>query len=570
MKTVKTILSIALAASVLMSCSKENQTQNPDDLQVNSLSEIAVSTDFNWSSSFSGNVEITVDAPNYLKTQGQPVELVDDRGKVLDKQFVNNTLVSFYVRTPQQNSAVYAYYPNTGEKVQITSNRVTLKLTPISLDGLSSNLIKQGKKSGQIKGKTQGTNMVLAGDFESTTNLPIDSSAYTNLRTSGSWYTRDSYGQILSKNGSNVFTSVNTARSADILQSFAVDGSEIFDFHYDYGGNGGFYILFYDDTKNFIGYTTVYTDGSSGFANFLTSEKVKFIQIYGFSSSNSWLDNVSLTEVVEPDDDQDGVINRKDDYPNDPARAYASYFPTLGRQTVAFEDLWPSNGDYDFNDLVISNKVEFRKDANGNLVDAVVKVKVLGLGAGLASGVGIHLLKSDKSTFSNDIIASVTGTHAHSPTNGQNVIVAFDNAKKVLKPFYNNNGVGPGGTPQEFTFIVTFNSNYNGEYILPDFFLFRSNDVGKEVHLPNYPATNLANTGYFNTKGDVNGTYKNAQGLPWAIEIVHPNAAYFHHPKEKIDICEAYPKFATWAKSNGRRYVGWMLLGDTSKLFVIQ
>ncbi len=45
----------------------------------------------------------------------------------------------------------------------------------------------------------------------------------------------------------------------------------------------------------------------------------------------------------------DGVPNDEDDYPEDPTRAFNSY----DTASVAFEDLWPAMGDYDFNDLVL-------------------------------------------------------------------------------------------------------------------------------------------------------------------------------------------------------------------------
>ena len=54
------------------------------------------------------------------------------------------------------------------------------------------------------------------------------------------------------------------------------------------------------------------------------------------------------------DTDNDGVIDSQDDYPNDPTAAYSIHTPSdTGWASLAFEDLWPSRGDYDFNDLVI-------------------------------------------------------------------------------------------------------------------------------------------------------------------------------------------------------------------------
>ncbi len=53
------------------------------------------------------------------------------------------------------------------------------------------------------------------------------------------------------------------------------------------------------------------------------------------------------------DADGDGVPNDEDDYPNDGDRAFDNYYPANGPGTLAYEDLWPGKGDYDFNDLVL-------------------------------------------------------------------------------------------------------------------------------------------------------------------------------------------------------------------------
>ena len=65
------------------------------------------------------------------------------------------------------------------------------------------------------------------------------------------------------------------------------------------------------------------------------------------------------------DTDGDGVADNNDAFPNDPERAFRRYFP--GRNstvTLAYEDLFPVRGDYDFNDLVLSARFVETLDAN--------------------------------------------------------------------------------------------------------------------------------------------------------------------------------------------------------------
>ncbi len=47
-----------------------------------------------------------------------------------------------------------------------------------------------------------------------------------------------------------------------------------------------------------------------------------------------------------------------------------NHFPASGYGTPAFEDLWPSKGDYDFNDLVLDYHFEIITNTN-NKVDRV-------------------------------------------------------------------------------------------------------------------------------------------------------------------------------------------------------
>ncbi len=70
------------------------------------------------------------------------------------------------------------------------------------------------------------------------------------------------------------------------------------------------------------------------------------------------------------DVDGDGIPDDQDDYPNDPLRAFDNYFPAAGFGSLAFEDLWPGKGDYDFNDVV----VDYRFQTVTNALNQVVEI----------------------------------------------------------------------------------------------------------------------------------------------------------------------------------------------------
>lgn len=572
MNTIKS-LPFGLLVVLAMSCSKEKDSSITTDpeFSASTLSELNVSPTFNWSSSVKGKFTVVVEAPSGLHTEGNAIELQDSEGNILETSTIVNGEANFYLSAPQDMKAFYAYYPYTQQRIELnlTKNSTTLSLEKIEFASDLNNEFFVTSKSASRKSVTS-SNMVVEGDFENA-NLLIDNSSYTTLRQIGAWYSHNNSGTIATIGGSKVFTSSSTTQDGKIFQSFSIGGDQYFDFSYEFGGNAGFYVLFFDASKRYVGHTRVTISGSQASANFLAPDHVKFIQIYGFAGNNEWLDNVSLSEVPETDSDNDGVVDRKDNYPNDPLRAYASYFPQVGQQILAFEDLWPYNGDNDFNDVVLANHIEYSRNSSNELVDAKISVTINALGAGLKNGVGLALYGANKIPFNSQIVSSIT--YRSGSKVGQidpdvlNGFIVTNNLFEAIGNYYTNTGAGPAAAPKTLEFTIEFKQGVGNPTIIPDFYIFRTDDRGKEVHLPGFMGTEGANAAYYNTGHDVNGTYKNENGLPWAIEIIYPYSLHFKHPLEKIDVVDAYPQFKAWASSNGTKYKGWMLYPNNSKVF---
>lgn len=573
MNTIK-LLSVVALSSLAVACSKDKDNSlNDPSFSASSFSELNVSKDFNWSSSIKGNFTVVIDAPAKLHTENQPIELQDGNGNVLQIATINSGQATFNISVPDQYSEIYAYYPNTQDRVQLNTinNTTTLKVEAIDFKaGLNSPFFKSG--NAPRKSTNSGTNLLIDGDFENSSPL-MDTTGITHVRPSGAWYNKNTAAHIAFQNGSNVFTSNVVGTNGEIIQSIKVDGDQIFDLNYEYSGNSGFFILFMDNNQNYIGHTRV-TLNSNGIAScrFLAAPNVRHIQLYGFSASTDYLDNVELSLVPETDTDGDSVVDRKDFYPNDPTRSYASFFPTLGRQIIAFEDLWPYSGDNDFNDVVLASYLEFSKDKDLNLVSATVRVKVNAMGSGLANGIGLHLLDNNKIPFNSNIISSITlkqgNTVSTLDANVLNGVIVADNLIQALEPAYTNTGIGPSGDAQEFEFTINFVSGLGNISITPDIYIYHTQERGREIHLAGFNGTEAANTTLYNSGQDINGTYKNAKGLPWAIEIIYPYSLYFSHPLEKIDVVTAYAQFSAWASSNGISNKKWMLYPTAGKVYV--
>lgn len=284
------------------------------------------------------------------------------------------------------------------------------------------------------------------------------------------------------------------------------------------------------------------------------------------------LETNNVPQIDTPvDDDNDGVSNRFDDYPQDPELAVNNYYPAEGEfGTLSFEDLWPTKGDYDFNDLVLDYQFNQVTNGDNNIVKVEVRLVVRAIGAGYHNGFGFQM------DISPTNVASVTGcdlkyNYITVGTNGletghsKATIIPFDNAFNVLP--------SAGGT-----YVNTIESN---PYVLPDTqlvtivltapktlaqvgsppynpFLIANKERGKEIHLPGYVPTTKANSSYFGTGDDntnlVSGNYyKSENNLPWAMNL--PSS--FVYPLEKKSIIQGHLKFAQWAQSNGFSYMDW-------------
>ncbi|MFZ4562079.1 MAG: LruC domain-containing protein [Bacteroidales bacterium] len=299
------------------------------------------------------------------------------------------------------------------------------------------------------------------------------------------------------------------------------------------------------------------------------------IKLFGSALTQTEIQANFQGHPVAPDQDGDGIADADDSYPKDPARAFNNYFPSNGYASLAFEDLWPGMGDYDFNDLVVD--YQFNTVTNGsNKVTEVLATFVLrAIGAGFNNGFGFQLpgltlVNSDVSVSGYNLKESyITLKDNGTEANQEKVtVIVFDNANKIL---VSTSGFGVNVHPNEpyvepDTMVVTLAVTPN-KYSVADLDLIHFNPFlivdgarGKEIHLPGYKPTTLADlsllgTGEDDSKPATGKYYQTKSNLPWAINI----ASTYQYTIESNQITNGYTHFAAWAESSGALFQDWYL-----------
>jgi len=287
---------------------------------------------------------------------------------------------------------------------------------------------------------------------------------------------------------------------------------------------------------------------------------------------------VNINDLV--DTDGDGVGDLNDDYPNDPTLAFNNISDW---STLVYEDLWPTKGDYDFNDLVLAYRINQISNAQNKVVKILNKMSIRAIGAGFHNGFAIQFpinptnveyVKGTLFNTSNYFQISANGTELNQSTT---VIPIFNDAyfaftQKGMKNVYKDS---PFEQPDTFEVEIKFSvpqsfSSLGGLPFNP--FIIKNGNRNIEIHLPYKLPTDLADNSLFGSQDDntnlaLGKTYITKDNKPWALNL----AGEFYHPYEKNNISGAYLKYNEWATSNGLLFPDWYLdidgYKDMSKIY---
>lgn len=312
-----------------------------------------------------------------------------------------------------------------------------------------------------------------------------------------------------------------------------------------------------------------------------------FNDLIFYSTSNpvDGISNGNVNPVDKPtDSDGDGVSDVYDKFPNDATRAYIQYYPaetTWG--TLTFEDLWPSTGDYDLNDMVIGYRYKYVKNAQNNTVEMYGDYALRAIGATFINGFGVQLplaYSKVKTVTGQKLMANYITTNTNGTEAGQTnaVIIPFDDTRALYPTggFYNVvSGASYAKTDTAHVY-VGFTTALSSTEFAPGVynpFLISNQRRGYEVHLAGYAPTDKADKKLFGTQQDNsnvsnNRYYLSAQNWPWALSFVED----FDYPAETNNISSAYLNFLSWSQSGGTQYTDWYkdVTGNRNSSYIFQ
>lgn len=222
---------------------------------------------------------------------------------------------------------------------------------------------------------------------------------------------------------------------------------------------------------------------------------------------------------------------------------------------LAFEDNWPYKGDYDMNDVVMQYNTQLNMSFDMDYTSIEDSYMFLNSGGQYTNAFGIEYgfptsaIDMAKSRIEASNGVEVPGFDKQAP---KATAIFFRDAKEV-----------PAGTVFKVTIVFNEPQSLMG-FLMPPYnpFITVNDDGGlrKEVHLTDKTPTYKANPKFFGFGDDLSGNgryYVSDATYPFAIDMAQ--AETYRIPAEMELISKVYPRFDSWASSNGTADKDWYL-----------
>ncbi|GJM22436.1 MAG: hypothetical protein DHS20C15_23510 [Planctomycetota bacterium] len=306
------------------------------------------------------------------------------------------------------------------------------------------------------------------------------------------------------------------------------------------------------------------------------------------SSDNDFNDLALLLHAHEPgalgdglpelpsasaDSDLDGVPDQLDSFPGDPERAQVENVPSHGLNVIGLEDLYPADGDNDFNDTVLAYRFQLVKDAAGNLREVLGSFHLLARGGSFIHRLGLHVPGVPASAGGSVQVERFLEDDAQSheldePIAMSSFVLEHERRLDTLLPnshfaiaplsgavFVNTQSEDVERPAASARVLLRFDTPVPPALLgAPPYDLYWEIFDGSrwvDVHkagvdaFADHPADLPVEQG--------SDAFLDDQRLPWLLEVPYD----FRFPVEHHSVRSAYPKFFQWAASKGTEAQDW-------------
>lgn len=190
-----------------------------------------------------------------------------------------------------------------------------------------------------------------------------------------------------------------------------------------------------------------------------------------------------------------------------------------------FEDLYPSEGDYDFNDVMLRSTLTM--DKTGNELAGTISTTLINKGGSLPVQIGLMFYKNNGKKYTRIANENITINGVVLPEDGEPWLTDLKSLGDKWEIEYKID------QKLNFAWISYFIKTEKGGEILSSG--FAPTNVTEEFTIPQLD-------------------FLSGNNLPWGLEI---EAESFDIPNEKDLFLNCYPKFKEWAESNGKTNQSW-------------
>lgn len=221
---------------------------------------------------------------------------------------------------------------------------------------------------------------------------------------------------------------------------------------------------------------------------------------------------------------------------------------------VAFEDNWPSTGDYDLNDVVVKYNSVLSYNTKNQVLFTKDTFTALWAGA----------------VYLNSFIYQMNTERSNVECTKDGVAYSMDKDLSLATiPVFEDMEVATGKNTKTTTVVIANkfkrpvdHEAFGAAPYNPFISVFKmTNSNRTEVHLVNHKPTEKANKTLFHTEADFSDLdkgiyYVSNSKYPFAIHLADAER-YSTTEKEAVD--KTFPKFASWVESNGTKDKDWYL-----------